>query len=425
MKLFYCLMILLCPYAGMAQGIKSLDIGDKVPDVALGNIINYTTPSATIADFKGKLLILDFWATWCAACVKNFPHMEALQKKYNDKIQVVGVTQDSEKKAATFLEKYVKNTGKNFSIPTVVNGALLARLFPHTILPHYVWINSEGIVMAITSATPVTGENIEAVLAGKNVKFSMKEDMMNFDYATQLYMNGNGGKGDNILYRSLIAGPIAGVGTIIPAFMKSSKEPVSRMFAINCSILDLYKIAFEEPGDYPAGRIVLQVKNPAALRYVAGEGDLDSWKAAHTFCYELIVPPATVCRIKEEMADDLQRCFGYKAFYENRIMDCLILTADSSLLNSYTKSNEAEDNLGESGSPYKYIYNQPVDALVSYLNSKPGLYIINETGCDANLDIHFPDDISDTSALINALKMQGLHLAMEKRQVKVFVISDN
>jgi thiol-disulfide isomerase/thioredoxin len=36
--------------------------------------------------FNGKLMILDFWATWCGACISKFPKLDSLQKKYADKL---------------------------------------------------------------------------------------------------------------------------------------------------------------------------------------------------------------------------------------------------------------------------------------------------------------------------------------------------
>ena len=49
--------------------IKPLTIGDKVPDVEFENVINYSDKKVRLSDFKGKLMILDFWATWCTSCI--------------------------------------------------------------------------------------------------------------------------------------------------------------------------------------------------------------------------------------------------------------------------------------------------------------------------------------------------------------------
>jgi thiol-disulfide isomerase/thioredoxin len=51
----------------------------------------------TLADFKGKVLIVNFWATWCAPCVKEMPMLEALQAKLGGPgFQVLAVSQDRE-----------------------------------------------------------------------------------------------------------------------------------------------------------------------------------------------------------------------------------------------------------------------------------------------------------------------------------------
>jgi thiol-disulfide isomerase/thioredoxin len=70
----------------------NIRIGETCPDVALSPIVNFKTSHATIADFKGKLLILDFWATWCAPCVSMIPVTDSLQKEFEGKIQILSVT---------------------------------------------------------------------------------------------------------------------------------------------------------------------------------------------------------------------------------------------------------------------------------------------------------------------------------------------
>ena len=47
-----------------------------------------------INTFKEKIIIIDFWATWCPPCIKEIPHFIELQKKYND-VQVIGISLDT------------------------------------------------------------------------------------------------------------------------------------------------------------------------------------------------------------------------------------------------------------------------------------------------------------------------------------------
>ncbi|MBI3653092.1 MAG: TlpA family protein disulfide reductase [Acidobacteria bacterium] len=53
-----------------------------------------------LADFKGKVVLINFWATWCAPCQKEMPELVKLQKKYAAQgLQILGVTYEAEKPA--------------------------------------------------------------------------------------------------------------------------------------------------------------------------------------------------------------------------------------------------------------------------------------------------------------------------------------
>lgn len=64
--------------------------------------------SFDLASFKGKVVYLDFWASWCAPCRKSFPWLNRLQAKYGEEgLVVVAVNVDRERrKADEFLEKH-------------------------------------------------------------------------------------------------------------------------------------------------------------------------------------------------------------------------------------------------------------------------------------------------------------------------------
>lgn len=84
---------------------SSVKVGDKAPDFSIraenGRII-------TARDFGGKLLILNFWASWCPPCVSEAPSLEQLQRQFGSQgLVVLGVSQDTSEDAyRQFLDHF-------------------------------------------------------------------------------------------------------------------------------------------------------------------------------------------------------------------------------------------------------------------------------------------------------------------------------
>jgi len=87
-------LILFCAGTISCQGQagKSTSAGPMAPDFTLKDL---SGKDFSLSSTKGKVVILDFWATWCPPCRMEIPHFEALYKEYKDKgLEVVGVALD-------------------------------------------------------------------------------------------------------------------------------------------------------------------------------------------------------------------------------------------------------------------------------------------------------------------------------------------
>lgn len=98
-----------------------------------------------LSDLQGKVVYLDFWASWCGPCRKSFPWMNELTEKYNeDEFVVISVNLDAERKAAQkFLAKYPAK----FSITYDPEG-VIAEQYQVMGMPSSYLINPQGQIAA-------------------------------------------------------------------------------------------------------------------------------------------------------------------------------------------------------------------------------------------------------------------------------------
>ncbi|TAN04665.1 MAG: redoxin domain-containing protein [Rhodanobacteraceae bacterium] len=83
-------------------GVKALAIGDSVGAYTLPALDGQTT---ALAKWRGKVLLLNFWATWCQPCRHEMPMLAQMQREHAaDGLQVVGIAMDQPQSAAAFLK---------------------------------------------------------------------------------------------------------------------------------------------------------------------------------------------------------------------------------------------------------------------------------------------------------------------------------
>ena len=97
--------------------------------------------SVKLSAYKGRVVLLDFWATWCEGCKVEIPWYMEFQKKYNESgLSVVGVSMDEDgwKSVKPFLEE------KKVNYPVVIGDWDLAKSFGITALPVTLLIDRDG-----------------------------------------------------------------------------------------------------------------------------------------------------------------------------------------------------------------------------------------------------------------------------------------
>lgn len=414
MKSIYCLLLLLCPYIGKTQQLKA---GQALPAIQLP-MLNYPAQTINTTAFKGKLLLVDFWATWCSHCIKKFSLLDSMQRIYANELQVLLVnnrsTGDTKEKLALFFNRYKTAQGNSTILPTAFNDTVFKKLFPHFNLPHYAWIDKNGRFITATGPDEVTPANITRALNGETTHLTGLYLMDSFDLSKPLFVRGNAGDGKEMISRSTFAGYIKGLRSV-SRFKTDTTGLYTGFTIINTSLLHLITRAYAVVE--PADRIVISEAVAGKLADKEGED-----RFANYYSYERICPPVSMSELQLQLQHDIEYQFGLKAKWEPRPCDVYLLGVDTTLLKKYRSKGLPSVN-ALSSSEKKQLINGSLADLAYWLNAILGRNVVQEQNIAFPLDISIPSHAAaNETALIAWLKTIGVLLHPATRNVNRFII---
>lgn len=407
--------------AGKSSGIIPLKVGDRIPDVEL-EMINYPSDKARLSDFKGKIIVLDFWATYCSSCLAHFPIADSLLKVYHKDIQILLVNalvnKDSKEKIIKTLRRYDRPSGQSFAVPCAINDTLLNTLFPHFYIPHYIWIDKEGVIRAITSADELTAKNINRFLAKNGAPARQKLDV---DPNVPMYTAKELPIHHLLQFSMLIKGENSGIGW---GGVRRIGDTVRGIILHNRDLLSMYHtILYHKMQGLTDNRIVLEVKDSSGICYCNTRLSMKDWRWDNVYSYENVEPIGRTAQMYDDALEDLNRYTPYIAKMEKRKTLCWVLARDGVSDMLHSRGDERRDALEDKTN--SRLLNGPMFSLVIFLNKISGnAVILDETGYTSKIDLEFKQGIQDMGTMQQALKPYGLKLYQAVKDIDMLVVRD-
>jgi uncharacterized protein (TIGR03435 family) len=392
MKKLFILFILCFFTASISLAQKELKTGDQAY-IKIDKLLQSPRKSIqSIDELKGKVVILEFWATWCGPCVAAFQHLNELKEKFKDSpLEIISITSEEDSIVKKCLSKnkltawlgFDKNKKmyKKYNVPSI----------PHTII-----IDKTGKIAAITSPWMVTDESIEKLINGEKINIPEKEKKMEIgnsvDNTNQEKVN------SNIIFKSVIYPSLAGFGSL---YFSDSVFGNRRLLSDGMPLAGIISKAY----DINPINILEKFKLPKA-----------------PYAFDLIVPKGNENRINDYLKELIIHSFNLKIKVDSIEKEVKVLKrmAGGMVLPPSNFGDQASYCLSR-GLVFKAV-NQPISSLCSYLTSNFNKFVVNESGLTEKYDIQLKLVENDLNSLTVELAKYGLEVVDAKRKIQILVV---
>jgi peroxiredoxin len=371
------------------------EIGKQVPDYTFNNVLNSPQRKISLRSLKGKIVILEFWATWCGPCIPAMKNLDILQKEFKDALEVITISTESEER----LERFIKSSNTSLRIASDTSHTLN---FRYNVIPHSIIIDREGIVRAITSPGNINAGVLNNLISNNEISLNVKDDF----YSDPAVKVGTIKSIVNSNYRIELKSydPAKRGGAHV---FKDSDGNINGIEIWNSPIPRLYQYLFEIASP---GRMIFKDGLSYATDFPYEKG--------HQFNFTIEVSNDHTGDWKKLGIDFLNENFDFNGRKAIDTLDCFVLkNRDSEIKES--DSNEVSVMITGSILKAKKI---KISRLTAYLENFNSLPVVDATNLKGEYDIDLNWLETDPKTLSDELGKYGLVLEKSEKKLPVEVM---
>ena len=127
-------------------GFGTASAGEKAADFTLRSIEG---TEVKLSDYRGKVVMVNFWATWCGPCKVEMPHLDKMDKDFEAKgFEVISISTD-DARASSKVKPLIKRGGYGFTVLLDKDTSVVSQYNPAKTLPYNVLIDREGNIFKV------------------------------------------------------------------------------------------------------------------------------------------------------------------------------------------------------------------------------------------------------------------------------------
>ena len=364
------------------MGEQSL-IGQTAPELNIEKYLQAPEGEKSLSALKGKVVVLEFWATWCAPCVAEIPHLNQLSEEFRDKqVQFISITDEGEDVVAPFLKRQEMKSWIGLDTDRSAFEAYGVKGIPRTFL-----INQKGIIATSLHPVGLSSDMIKKVINGEKIelpKLPKPKTVKN--------------EGTDPIFKILIAPTEKEGGRSSSKISKGYKQQEAESRTLHQILSMAYGV--------PTTRII----GPEKLL----ESRYEISVRLPTNQFELLFQQALTASLQLRVSN------------QKKSVEVFVLTAGEDSAEKLKPTVMGSSGSMTSGGRGKIkTMNGEISRLAQSLEYVLERIVENGTGIEGKYDWELTYDEDDPNSVLAALKEQlGLRIRKEQREIEFLVVND-